>query len=482
MAKFLGFNITLRHRIFWAMLLIIIVSFVATGFVYFQHFKEENRQYHQERLMRKEYAVNESLRYFLDQYPIQQNADSLQQRLDTEICQIANIHSMDINIYDLEGNLLISSNPNLYDQGIVPDRLERTLLQTIRRAPQPIVNESRRDSLTYLSTYDFVKNRNDKPVAIVNLPYFDTGEMEGKDVRDFLGQLLWAYSLLFLFSIALAYFLSNYISKSLLAIGEKLKNIQFNQPNPPLKWKHQDELGTLVDEYNRMLRELERSAVKLAQTERESAWKEMAKQVAHEIKNPLTPMRLNVQYLQKTLATEQPEKLQEFCESMVGQIDTLSSIAEAFARFAHLPEMQLERFPAHEIIQRVTALYPEYEIRFDFDDPNALIMADKDQLVRVMNNLINNAIQAIPEGREPEISVKMEQQDGDVLVAVEDNGSGIPEEQGRKIFEPRFTTKTKGMGLGLAMVKNIINSLRGTIWFDSELDKGTTFYFTLPRV
>src|SRR5690606_10766130 len=163
-----------------------------------------------------------------------------------------------------------------------------------------------------------------------------------------------------------------------------------------------------------------KSARKLAKQERESAWQEMAKQVAHEIKNPLTPMRLNVQYLEKTLKCENPEKLKEFTESMISQIDTLSSIAEAFSRFASMPKLNFEKFPAKEIIQRTTALYPGYQIEFICEDPEAEIYGDQDQLVRVMNNLINNAIQAIPEERDPEIHVRMEQKKREVLVSISD--------------------------------------------------------------
>ncbi|HAD98518.1 MAG TPA: two-component sensor histidine kinase, partial [Cryomorphaceae bacterium] len=437
--------------------------------------------YHQERLKRKEYAINESINYFLRDESIGAETDSIVMLFDTKICELANINSLDINIYSLSGDMLISSNPELHENHIVPDKLGRTMLNAIERKPEQLLVKRKTDTMEYLSTYDYVHNSNNEPIAIINLPYFDTKSIHEKDQEKFLMRLSQTYFFLFIIAGVIAYFLSNYITSSLKAVGQKLKSIRINETNVPLKWKFDDEIGALVDEYNRMLEELEASAAILAKTERESAWREMAKQVAHEIKNPLTPMRLNVQHLEKTLKTEQSEKLREFTESMISQIDTLSGIAEAFSRFASMPELKSEEFGAREIIQRTAALYPEYNIQFHTEDKDILLKGDKDQLVRVMNNLINNAIQAVPEEREPEIRIGMKKrEDHTVLISVSDNGSGIPDEQKDKIFEPRFTTKTKGMGLGLAMVKNIINGFGGEIWFETELGKGTTFYISLP--
>ncbi|MGB0175589.1 MAG: ATP-binding protein [Owenweeksia sp.] len=474
------FKLTLRARIFMSMILIILVSFFITGAIYFQHFKKENELYHQERLKRKEYAINESINYFLRDQTIGADTDSIVKLFDTKICELANINSLDINIYSLSGDILISSNPELHENHIVPENLGRTMLSAIAQKPEELLVKRKTDTMEYLSTYDYLFNAANERIAIINLPYFDTKSIHQDDQEKFLMRLGQTYFFLFIIAGLIAYFLSNYITGSLKAVGQKLKSLRINESNVPLKWKFDDEIGALVDEYNRMLQELEASAAILAKTERESAWREMAKQVAHEIKNPLTPMRLNVQYLEKTLKTEEPAKLKEFTESMISQIDTLTGIAEAFSRFASMPELKSEEFAAREIIQRTAALYPNYNIKFNTEDKDIHLKGDKDQLVRVMNNLINNAIQAVPEERDPDIRICMKKQEDKVLISVSDNGSGIPEEQKEKIFEPRFTTKTKGMGLGLAMVKNIITGFGGEIWFESELGSGTTFYLSLP--
>jgi len=440
----------------------------------------ENEKYHHERLRRKEFAVVEAINFLLREETSAMHTDSLVKVFDTEICKLSKINSMDINIYSVNGGLLISSTPDLFDKGGLKDTLRESMLVAMQNSRDPLLVEAHTDSMEYLSTYDYIRNENGKPIAIINLPYFDTEDFHRQDTESFLMRLGQIYLLLGIVSVFIAYLLSNYITGSLNAIGQKLKNIKINESNPPLKWRFDDEIGTLVDEYNRMLAALEESAIKLAKTERESAWQEMAKQVAHEIKNPLTPMRLNVQYLERSIKCDKPEKLKEFTESMISQIDTLSSIAEAFARFASMPELQFQNFPAQEIIQRTTALYPGYSIEFICEDPDAMIYGDKDQLVRVMNNLINNAIQAIPEDREPQIRVRMEQKENEVVISISDNGCGIAEEQGDKIFEPRFTTKTKGMGLGLAMVKNIVDGFGGKVWYNSNVGVGTTFYVSLP--
>lgn len=463
------------------MIILILVSFFLTGAFSFFHFKAENQQYHEERLRRKEATITQSIVHYLHSEPRPVESDSIVQMFSDKICELSKIHNMDINLYSLHGRLLISSNPALFDNNILQDRLPRMLMADLAASEDQLLTRvASGDSINFLSTYDFVLNSNNRPVAIVNLPYFDRSEFHRQDINEFLVRLMWIYLLLFLISIMIAYFLSNYITGSLIAIGEKMKNTKINEPNPPLRWKYDDEIGTLVNEYNRMLNELEKSAVKLAKTERESAWKEMAKQVAHEIKNPLTPMRLNVQFLQRSLKTEEPEKLNEFSEGMISQIDTLSSIAEAFARFASMPEMKKEKFPAREVISRTASLYNENGLRFEVEDDGAIIEADKDQLVRVMNNLINNALQAVPPERSPEVLVKTMVEGSYLKIAVRDNGIGIADDMEDKIFEPRFTTKTKGMGLGLAMVKNIVDASEGKIWFKSTEGKGTTFYISLP--
>lgn len=475
--KLAHFN--LRIRIFLSMLVVILISFLLTGAVTVFHFKRENENYHQERLKRKQYSINSAIQYFLSTRS-PRNEEELSILFDDKICELADINSLDINIYGISGNLLITSNAELRDEGITPMRLDQEVLRRIRNGEHEVITYTREDSLMYLSIYDYFVNAYGEPIGIVGLPYFETDSVHRQELREFLKTLGEIYLLIFIVAVMLGYFLTTYISSSITRISQKLKAIRLNKKNEPLEWHSQDEIGELVEEYNRMVAELEKNAIQLAQSERESAWKEMARQVAHEIKNPLTPMRLMVQHFQRSAGRMDDKETVDFAESLLIQIDSLSSIAEAFSRFANMPELKNEPLDLRRIVESSLALVPEAELDGSVPEQPVMILGDREQLVRVMNNLLKNAIQAVPYGRKPEIKVRLYLNDDRALVEVEDNGVGIDPEQHEKIFEPNFTTKSSGMGLGLAMVRNIIKAMKGDIGLRSVVGKGTVFFFTIP--
>ncbi len=372
-------------------------------------------------------------------------------------------------------------------KGVFVFQLEKELLQQLGRGDGRVINEVQGDTLAILSTYRYMNNINNQPIAIINLPYFQENKVSQNEIREFLVTLAEVYIFLFVGAAILAYFLSNYITGSIQTIGAKLKQISLSKRNEPLDWNSNDEIGALVKEYNRMLAELERSADLLAQSERESAWREMAKQVAHEIKNPLTPMKLSIQHLERTLSPEDEnweERIKKFSKTLIEQIDTLSDIAGEFSNFAQMPTAKTEKVDLNKELTQVVELFkdlPEAEISYQNNaDSPSLIVADHSQISRVFTNIIKNAIQAIPETRKGKIEVNLKQKDQKVEVTIADNGIGIEPEQQEKIFVPNFTTKTSGMGLGLAMVKNIVENSRGKIRFDSTPNKGTTFYISFP--
>ncbi len=236
-----------------------------------------------------------------------------------------------------------------------------------------------------------------------------------------------------------------------------------------------------------MINELEQSARKLAKGERESAWREMAKQIAHEIKNPLTPMKLSIQYLQRAIDNGDPnieELTKKVAKVLDEQIENLSSIATSFASFAKMPKAQNEILLINDLLKSVTDLFGKEEdvtVLFSTEAPNAMVYADKNQLVSVFNNLVKNALQSVPEGRKAYIEVEVLSDDGWLNIAVKDNGSGIPDELQDKVFVPNFTTKSSGTGLGLAITKQIIDGAGGSIWFEANEHEGTTFYVRLRK-
>jgi nitrogen fixation/metabolism regulation signal transduction histidine kinase len=270
-------------------------------------------------------------------------------------------------------------------------------------------------------------------------------------------------------------------------IQNRLEKVSLSKKNEKIEYKRQDEIGELVTVYNRMVDELSDSAARLAQSEREVAWREMAKQIAHEIKNPLTPMKLNVQYLQRAWKDNVEDfdvYLEKVTNSLIEQIDQLSVIATEFSNFAKMPVAKRSRIDIISKLKHTCDLHkklPGFEIVPDFDpDRPVWVYADPDQMISVFNNIIKNAQQAIPKGRQGVLKISVKVENGTVRISFADNGNGMPDEVREKIFQPNFTTKSSGMGLGLAIVKNIITNSKGKIWFETEQGKGTTFFIELP--
>lgn len=233
-----------------------------------------------------------------------------------------------------------------------------------------------------------------------------------------------------------------------------------------------------------MVDDLEQSAVKLATSEREQAWREMAKQVAHEVKNPLTPMRLNIQSFERNFDPNDPEieqKVNAFSQSMVQQIDTISAIASAFSDFAKMPKPEYKLLNVPEVVEMALEIFNEQHIKFSTSDQEIFAQFDQTQLIRVVTNLVKNAHQATKHLENPEINVQVEQTEENVIIQVKDNGEGISEANANRIFEPKFTTKSSGMGLGLGIIKKIIETYKGNIYFESTLNKGTNFTVELPK-
>ena len=481
------FKLTLRTRIYLSMLFIITISFVVTGGIALYDHYEQQDKYNAQRLERKEKAVKASMEYFLNQEGGKMKPDSVQFEFEEKICELSDVHNLFISLYDLRGNYLISTNSATMDSLNIPYKVHYTVMKQLVTGTSRAGVETEVRGKKYLVAYWYFTDANLKPISISSVAY-EKSEMEGKNVYLFLGELLQSYVLLFLMAALVAYLLSTYITRSLQEVGEKMKGVQLGSSNEELTWKSDDEIGALVTEYNRMLRELEKSANMLAREERESAWREMAKQVAHEIKNPLTPMKLRVQHLLRSWDDKAPDfdqKLKVYVQSMTEQIDTLSRIANEFSNFAKMPKPNLEHFDVVKLVESATEIY-QNQSDYDFTlrvyhVNNPEVISDRDQMVRVLNNLVTNAIQAIPEGRRGKIDVAVREFKNRIFIRVSDNGVGISEEGKEKIFVPNFTTKSTGTGLGLAMVKNIVSSSGGNVFFWSKEGKGASFYIELIR-
>jgi nitrogen fixation/metabolism regulation signal transduction histidine kinase len=348
------------------------------------------------------------------------------------------------------------------------------------------IQRERIGTYSFLSAYTPVRNIDNQLLGYLNLPYFAKQEEIRREISGLISALANIYIIMIVITVMLALLLSRYITMPLQQIGNQFSRVKIGDKNAKIEWTRKDEIGRLVDEYNRMIDEMGRSAELLARSERESAWRQMARQVAHEIKNPLTPIKLSMQLLMKAWNDKAPDwdvRLKRFSQTLIMQIDTLSSIATEFSDFAQMPEPQIQQFDVIPLIQQSVSLFRDQsdcKITFDTDLQECIIKADPNQILRVFNNLIKNALQAIPGDRQGIISITLAIVDNACEISFQDNGTGIPTDWQTRIFSPNFTTKTAGMGLGLAMVKTIIDNTPGRIWFETEPGAGTTFFVLLP--
>ncbi|TYA74045.1 GHKL domain-containing protein [Seonamhaeicola marinus] len=480
-------KLSLRTRIFLAMILLVLLASVLISAVAIIQYKEQSSDYHKGRLERKESSIQKNLKTFLNgrHHSWEIKTENIPLIFKEEIYSIANIHGLQINIYDLEGNLLLSSKRGIQNN-IAAQCLDSEILNAIfNTAEHRYLDIHKENGETFQSSYTFITNKSSKPIAILNLPYLENNDFLSKELQEFLRRIGFAFMLVLLTAIGIAFLLSKFITKSLKTISDKINSTRLEKRNKKIEVDDtSEEISILVNSYNSMIDELEESAVQLARSEREQAWREMAKQVAHEIKNPLTPMRLTVQNFQRKFDPEDESihsKLDEYTKTIIQQIDTMSSIASAFSNFANMPAQQNETLNVVKIVKLALDIFNEDYIEFTSGSDEIIAKFDRTQLIRVVTNLVKNSIQAIPEGRTPNIVIDVSVVDKNIVLTVADNGSGVAEENKDKVFEPKFTTKSSGMGLGLAMVKNIVETYKGSISFESEKDKGTTFKVTFPR-
>lgn len=400
----------------------------------------------------------------------------------------ANVFFSDINLYSPNGYLYASSRSKIFEEGLVSKIMHpEAYFNLVVRQSSEFIHQESIGTLEYASAYVPLRNNENRVIGYLNLPYFARQDELRQEIATFVVAIVNIYVLLIVLVVITAIFLSNTITAPLQLIRERLGQIRLGRKNEMIEWSGNDEIADLIAEYNRMVNELADSADKLARSERETAWREMAKQVAHEIKNPLTPMKLSTQMLRRAWddkAEGFDQRLDRFTKNLIEQIDTLSHIATEFSNFAKMPKMHLEQVNMLELLQNVTDFHQgENGVSIQLNAENVAgckVMTDKEQMLRVFNNLLRNAMQAIPDDREGKIRIELRNRENECFIEVHDNGSGIPEELRDKIFSPNFTTKNAGMGLGLALVKNIIESSGGKVWFESEPGTGTVFYISLP--
>ncbi|MGC8823519.1 MAG: sensor histidine kinase [Bacteroidales bacterium] len=405
--------------------------------------------------------------------------------LESLLQHLSNLFSTDIHLYGPDGRLIASSRSEIFEKGICSNRIDPlAFYQLSRNRKSEYVQNEWIGKQKYFSIYTPLVNRQGKVIAYVNLPYFTQQSRLSDEISTFLLAIINVYIIFILIAVTIAVVTANKLTRPLLIVQESIAQMKLGKGNVKIKYPVQDELGNLIDEYNKKVEELEHSVEILSRVERESAWREMARQVAHEIKNPLTPIKLSIQQLQRRMQTEpniDVAYFQKVMQAIVEQIDNLSAIATAFSNLAQMPVPRKDRINLNQIIEEVVTLYQDSKITFtlQLDENGCWIMADKEQMRRVFINLINNAIQAFLPGEEGNICITVKGGNQRVVI-VEDNGIGVPQEIRNKLFQPNFTTKSSGSGLGLAICKSIVEYLGGSIRYEPRHPNGSRFVMTFP--
>ncbi|MBZ5856897.1 sensor histidine kinase [Flavihumibacter profundi] len=485
-------QMNLRTQIHGTIIFISLFSFFVIGAATIFFFINRYNKNKQDQLskaiqiMANEVQTKIDSKSFLE-YMIRLYEEGYNELLENLVQEVSEIHGTDINIYDLDGELRLSSNPFIYDKGILSVRMNPEAYYKLhRKRLVQCTEEEQMGEISFQSIYSPVRDEKGNAYAYLNMPSFDSQVELKKEISNFLVTIINLNAFIFLIAGVIALFITNRITSSFSLISAKMRAVNLGQHNDEIDWNREDEIGELVKEYNKMVLKLEESAAALAKSEREGAWREMARQVAHEIKNPLTPMKLSIQYLQKAINNNSVDVKQltsNVANTLVEQIDHLSKIASEFSQFANISNVHNELFDLHEILYSLSHLYDSSEqVQFSWKPVSrkVIVDADRTQLNRLFTNLLQNAVEATENREAPVVAVEEIVSDSHIVVSISDNGQGIPAVMRSKIFTPNFTTKTSGTGLGLAMSKGIVEQAKGRIWFDTKENEGTTFFVELP--
>ncbi|MBK9013677.1 MAG: GHKL domain-containing protein [Saprospiraceae bacterium] len=521
---------SLRNQFQFWVISMVLFSFLGIGFVTVWYFQRSSNDYHKGRLDRKVTAAQASVNYEIKAWhkerqrewekenrrtPKNSTKDAAvadhkfkiklekpheellvgdEEELDafslsSLIPLVSEVHRLDVNIYDLTGNLITSSEEDIFKGGLVSNKMGAYAFLNLHNLGYERCDQDESiGNLEYTSAYQPLKDMQGKTLAYMGIPYYAQHRELRSEVTDFMSTLLNVYVFLLLIAGGLAIVIANSITKKLTELGNSLQRLRLGG-NEPIVWRRKDEIGDLVEAYNRAVKKIEESSLLLAQSERDGAWREMAKQVAHEIKNPLTPMKLSIQYLLHAYQSNpDPASIGPLIKRVTGtlveQMESLAQIATEFSNFAKMPQPENIQFSLNDLAASVHHLFknerPDMDISIELPKADFEVYADRNHVTRVINNLLKNAIQAIPDDRKGKIEMVLYQEGKNAILKVTDNGTGIPPEIREKVFSPNFSTKSSGTGLGLAICKNIIEGFKGDIYFETEMDKGTTFVVELP--
>ena len=424
-------------------------------------------------------------RYVVSELEEVETADaSVNPQITQLLSNIYDIARVDVNVYNRQGRLVATSNTSIFENGYDGFLLNPVAFQHIvREGNQNLIQAEKIGELYYRAVYMPLELTNGGRF-VLNIPYFAQSNELNMDIFLIFVVSVNIAVVVIVLAFLIASFVANRITKPLQMMNDRLRHMKLGEGNEKIDYDSSDEVGELIKVYNEMVDKLADNTKRLARSEREGAWMGMARQIAHEIKNPLTPMKLNLQFLQRVMDNDNPEELRRRVANvsalLIEQIDYMTSIASAFSDFSKLQVMNRELFNLSELVDSCARLFSENVDLIQSDVvPGVFVYGDKEQMNRVIVNLLKNAEQSIPDGREGRILVRLYTEEGNAVLSVKDNGEGIPEDIREHVMEPNFTTKSGGTGLGLAMSHKIVENMGGTLTFISKVGVGTIFYVTL---
>jgi signal transduction histidine kinase len=486
------FVFNFRQKLQVSFIAILLFSFISIGIVVAFFSIRQFQTRHNENIKEKVNSVYTELdsRLSMERNLTSDWRDENHSSLNELLFRLSNVFNTDINLYNENGFMIATSRPEVFYRDLISRRLNMVALINLHDLTKSEYIQSEKiGSLEYLSAYVPFYNSENQLLAYLNLPYFRMQSVLAREISNLIVAIINFTLLLIVITMSIAVIISSRLTSPLRMLSTGLASFELGKKSEHLSYNGHDEIGDMVKQYNRMVDEIEESTKKLANSERESAWREMAKQVAHEIKNPLTPMKLNIQQLYKSWKDSVPgfeKKLEKFTKNQIEYIENLSSIASAFSSFAKMPGANPVEADLLEQVKTTLELFKNTDnITFRINWPHEsriMVFADKEHLNGIFSNLIKNGIQSVPSGKEGVIKINLELKGDKVIVSVSDNGTGIPDDLKKNLFIPNFTTKSSGMGLGLSIVKRYVESANGKVWFESQLNKGSVFFVELPVI
>lgn len=474
-------NLNLRRKIQLVLGIFIVICFtsVIVSVVHFERLRYEQQQ--QQRLQEQCTHVCSALQslYYWDLYL----SDFNTQGLNADLRDLAHTYNTDIHVFDMNGLLIGSSTPQLFQQGLLSPYIAPEII--FSDSCSRVINEHIGKDY-YLTVYNEFYNGSQVQIGYISMPCFISREEMAHEEDQLLARLLPPFLIGLLLMLLVSYVAARGLTRPLQILTDKMQHFVVGKKDNHITYQYQDEIGELVQHYNEMADQLEEYTRRLTYSEREGAWKTVARQIAHEINNPLTPMKLMIQQLQRIKGTPNfDQQFDKAASMLVEQIDNLSRIATSFSTLAKMPEVHPAEVDIAERLCTAIDLHAhnsqQIPIRYVGPDTGMRAYADPEQITQVFTNILRNALQALEGQQDGNIIVRLQEEENEVCISFSDNGPGIPEDVQEKIFTPNFTTKSTGAGLGLAISKNIVEGGNGRISFESS-KKGTIFLVHLKKM